>query len=220
MLERRRRMNGIEGARRINTNYGMPVFSRIELRDIALAVGTLTVAFTLIFFRNRLFSDDFLTNTLCWIAASFVIVMLSFMLHELGHKFTAQRYGVWSEFRMYPVGLLLCLLMSLFGFLFAAPGAVYIRGYLTEEMNGKISAAGPGVNIVISAVTLLLSVVVPNGLSASIFYLISYMNAFLALFNMLPIAPLDGSKIVRWNMTVYIVMIALAGVLFLATWFI
>ena len=46
-------MGGIEGARRINTNYGMPVFSRIELRDIALAVGTLTVAFTLIFFRNR-----------------------------------------------------------------------------------------------------------------------------------------------------------------------
>ena len=208
-------MNGIEGAKRINTNYGMPVFSRIELRDIAIAVAVLTASFTILFRSRMVFSDDFATNLLWWILVSFILVMLSFILHELGHKFTAQKFGAWSEFRMYPAGLILCLVMSVVGFLFAAPGAVYIRGYITDEMNGKISAAGPGVNIVISLVSLVLCVVINNGISAYIFFLLGYMNAFLAIFNMLPIPPLDGSKIYRWNMTVYILMLLATGTLLL-----
>ena len=207
-------MSGIEGARRINMNYGMPTFSRIELRDIAIAVAVLTASFTIIFSRRwKLFSADALQNTLWWILVSFILVMSSFILHELAHKFTAQRFGAWSEFRMYPAGLILCLVMSVVGFLFAAPGAVYIRGYITDEMNGKISAAGPAVNIGISAIALALWMVIPNGLSASIFFLLGYMNAFLALFNLLPIPPLDGSKIYKWNPAVYIAMIVMAAVL-------
>ena len=207
-------MSGIEGARRINMNYGMPTFSRIELRDIAIAVAVLTASFTIIFSRRwKLFSADALQNTLWWILVSFILVMSSFILHELAHKFTAQRVGAWSEFRMYPAGLILCLVMSVVGFLFAAPGAVYIRGYITDEMNGKISAAGPAVNIGISAIALALWMVISNGLSASIFFLLGYMNAFLALFNLLPIPPLDGSKIYKWNPAVYIAMIVMAAVL-------
>ena len=207
-------MSGIEGARRINMNYGMPMFSRIELRDIAIAVAVLTASFTIIFSRRwKLFSDDALTNVLWWILVAFILVMSSFILHELAHKFTAQKFGAWSEFRMYPAGLVLCLIMSVVGFLFAAPGAVYIRGYITDEMNGKISAAGPAVNIVISVIALVLWLSVPNGLAADLFFLLGYMNAFLALFNLLPIPPLDGSKIYKWEPAVYILMIVLAAIL-------
>ena len=212
-------MSGFNGARRINMNYGMPVFSKIELRDIAIAIAVLTASFTIIFSRrNSVFSSDPLTNTLWWIAVSFVMVILSFMLHEMGHKFTAQKFGAWSEFRMYPAGLALCLIMSVVGFLFAAPGAVYIRGYITDEMNGKISIAGPAVNIVISAISLILCAIIGHGMSASIFYLLGYMNAFLALFNLLPIPPLDGSKIAKWNPGIYIGALVIAGVLFAITW--
>lgn len=207
-------MSGIEGARRINMNYGMPMFSRIELRDIAIAVAVLTASFTIIFSRRwKLFSDNALTNVLWWILVSFILVMCSFILHELAHKFTAQKFGAWSEFRMYPAGLVLCLIMSVVGFLFAAPGAVYIRGYITDEMNGKISAAGPAVNIVISAIALVLWLLIPNGLAASLFFLLGYMNAFLAIFNLLPIPPLDGSKIFKWEPAIYILMIVLAAIL-------
>ena len=66
-------MNGIEGAKRINTNYGMPVFSRIELRDIAIAVAVLTASFTILFRRRMVFSDDFATNLLWWILVSFIL---------------------------------------------------------------------------------------------------------------------------------------------------
>lgn len=210
-------MSGIEGARRINMNYGMPVFSKIELRDIAIAVAVLTAAFTIMFGRRAWFSDDVLVNTLWWVLVSFILVMLSFMLHEFGHKFTAQKFGAWSEFRVYPTGLVICLVASFFGFLFAAPGAVYIRGYITEEMNGKISIAGPAVNIVISVIALVLYLVIWNGLSAGIFFLLAYMNAFLALFNLLPIPPLDGSKVMAWNPVVYVISLVAAGTLLVLT---
>ena len=213
-------MSGIEGARRINMNYGMPMFSRIELRDIAIAVAVLTASFTIIFSRRwRLFSDDVLMNALWWVLVSFIMVMSSFILHELAHKFTAQRFGAWSEFRMYPTGLILCLIMSVVGFLFAAPGAVYIRGYITDEMNGKISIAGPAVNIGISTVALILCLIIGKGLSADIFFLLAYMNAFLAVFNLLPIPPLDGSKVLKWNPVVYAVSVAAAVALLLITFF-
>ena len=132
-------MSGFDDARVINTRHGAFTFSRIEIRDITISVLVLTAAFTIIFGDWKLFSDDFVVNTVFWIVSSFLMVILSFMLHELGHKFTAQRFGAWSEYRMYPVGLIICLIGSLFGILFAAPGAVYIRGYITDEMNGKIS---------------------------------------------------------------------------------
>ena len=213
-------MSGIEGARRINTNYGMPVFSKIELRDIAIAIAVLTAAMTIIFSRSARFTDNTALNTVYWAIISLLIVILSFMLHELGHKFTAQKFGAWSEFRMYPVGLVLCIIMSLFGFLFAAPGAVYIRGYITDEMNGKISMAGPIVNIVISAVSLAVCLIIHTGISAYILFMLAYMNAFLALFNLLPIPPLDGSKIYKWNIGIYIAMLAAAGALLLTTFLI
>lgn len=213
-------MSGIEGARRINMNYGMPMFSRIELRDIAIAVAVLTASFTIIFSRRwRLFSDDVMMNALWWVLVSFIMVMSSFILHELAHKFTAQRFGAWSEFRMYPTGLILCLIMSVVGFLFAAPGAVYIRGYITDEMNGKISIAGPAVNIGISTVALILCFIIGKGLSADIFFLLAYMNAFLAVFNLLPIPPLDGSKVLKWDPAVYAVSVAAAVALLLFTFF-
>ena len=211
-------MSGVESARRINPGYGSPTFSRIEVRDILIAVAVLSVSLTIIFRRNMIFSNDVVVNTLCWLITSFILIVLSFMLHEMGHKFTAQRYGAWSEFRMYPMGLVLCLVMSLVGFLFAAPGAVYIRGRITDEMNGKISAAGPIVNIVISALSLALMYAVSNGLSRSIFFLLAYMNAFLALFNLLPIPPLDGSKVVKWSLPVYVCMLAASGALLLITY--
>ena len=210
-------MSGFDGARRINTNYGMPVFSRIEIRDITISVLVLTAAFTIIFSDWKLFSDDTVLNTVYWIVASLLMVILSFILHEFGHKFTAQKLGAWSEYRMYPVGLVICLIGSLFGFLFAAPGAVYIRGYITDEMNGRISVMGPAVNILISVTSLLLCVALGDSLASDLFFLLGYMNAFLAAFNLLPIPPLDGSKILKWNPAVYIVTVIAAVTLFIVS---
>jgi Zn-dependent protease len=40
-----------------------------------------------------------------------------------------------------------------------------------------------------------------------IFGFICLINAFLATFNLLPFGPLDGMKIIRWNATIWIIML-------------
>jgi Zn-dependent protease len=191
----------------LNPGFGKRRFSPTEIRDIAIAVGVLSVAFFVILYDRSYFSDDRTTNFIAIFGLALLLVLLSFMVHELAHKVTAQRYGAWAEFRMYPQGLLMALVFSMFGFLFAAPGAVYISGAIDRARNGKISAAGPASNLIIAAVASVLWYTT-EGLTSDIFGLFAFVNAFFAVFNMLPIAPMDGSKIYPWNMPVYVMMFA------------
>ena len=205
-----------------NMRYATTVpkrFSQIELRDIAVSILALSLAF-LLMFRSTDFVTAYFKYYLgdLWAAGMFgmmvLIVVLSFFTHELGHKFTAQRMGLWSEYRMFPMGLIIAVLMSMFGFLFAAPGVVYIRGFVDTEQDGKISMAGPATNIVLAVVGLAIAMAL-NGQPLMVpFYLLFILNASLALFNLLPFGILDGAKILRWNTAVWTLMIIIAGVLF------
>lgn len=149
-------------------------------------------------------------------------VGLGFILHELGHKFVSMKYGYWAEFKLWPQGLLLALITSFLGFVFAAPGAVYTyANYMTDEINGKISIAGPIVNIVLALIFLAVAIAVypsafHSGFSVLIFIVCSLgysINSFLAVFNLLPIGNLDGSKVLRWNLGIWAITIAIAGLM-------
>ena len=188
-------------------------YSGIELREIGISVLVLSVAFTIMFFRNG--SD---INILVLLGISAAVVCASFLAHEMAHKFVAQRFGAWAEYRMYPFGLMIALMMSFFGLIFAAPGVVYMRGHIDNEMNGKISAAGPAVNIVIGAAAVALAFVT-TGLISSVFWILATINAFFAVFNMIPIMPFDGSKVYKWNVPVYLLMLVAAVSLLAVAWF-
>lgn len=194
-------------------------FSRIEVRDLAISVLVLTLAFMLMF-RNTGFIRDYFESRLgsVWPAGVFILMMavviLSFVVHELGHKFTAQRYGLWSEYRMFPMGLLFALVMAAVGFLIAAPGVTYIRGYVDTEQDGKISLAGPMTNIVLSIIGLAGCIVFNGNPIIILFYLLFVLNASLALFNLLPIGILDGAKVLKWDAGTWLICIIIAGILF------
>ncbi len=176
------------------------LFSAKEVRDILVAWAALALAFTLA-------DCGVASGRGCPISGgpgtfffvSFIAVGSGFVLHELMHKFTAERYGYWAEFRMWMMGIVLALITSTLGFIFAAPGATYIQGYnVSERQNGIISLAGPATNVVIAVVFLLVGLV-GNGIVADIGLIGFPVNLFLALFNMLPIMPLDGAKVFHWN---------------------
>jgi|GEM_PF-31757 len=188
-------------------------FSRIEVRDILVAWISLSVAFTaaitgglLLGFGSRLGVTENGVQHYLSLEWTFVLALMTlgvgFVLHELMHKFIAERYGFMAEFRMWIQGLAFALLSALLlGFVFAAPGATYIMGSgISEKENGIISLAGPLTNVVIAL--LFLPLLFFNMNSMIIFeagYLGSYFNFFLATFNMLPIFVLDGAKVWRWN---------------------
>jgi Zn-dependent protease len=145
-----------------------------------------------------------------------ITVGTGFLLHELGHKIVAQRYGCFAEFRSFDQMLLLAILMSFFGFVLAAPGAVMIHGPVGVRRNGKISAAGPIVNLVLALVFLWLLLMQSSGILGVIAFYGYFINSWLALFNMIPIWNLDGAKVLKWNKKVYGVIVAVAlGLMFL-----
>jgi Zn-dependent protease len=192
-------------------------FSRIEITHLIISMVVLTTAFafalsenSLTYLLSRGFNLDLLTYGFLM---SFLGITTAFFFHELAHKFTAQRYGLWSEFRMFPSGLLLALFLGVFiGFPFAAPGAVMFMGGSRSFETGRIAAAGPTANIIIAAITLFLYLFVFYDVSliGPIVGFICLINAFLAAFNLLPFGPLDGVKIIRWNVNIWILLFIIA----------
>ena len=177
-------------------------FSKKELRDIFISAIVLSYAFGRI--------------------SSFLVALLfigsNFILHELGHRTVARYFGAFAEYRMWLTGLFIAVVSSFFGIVFAAPGAVYISPYikgnfafvvhrLTRKETGLISLAGPLVNFILGYAFLSLLVLTGN----AIFAYASYVSFFLGLFNLIPIPPLDGSKVLRWNWLILLAMFLLGG---------
>jgi Zn-dependent protease len=185
-------------------------FSDEEKKHLMMAIGALTLAFTLLFYGFEGLSFIIV------IGLSFLAVITGFLLHEIGHKIVAQRYGCWAEFRAWPFGLLMAVFSAFIGFLFAAPGAVYIRGPLTKEENGKVSASGPLMNIAVATFLLPIWIFIPLiDEGRLLISMILWLNLFIGGFNMIPIPPLDGSKIIRWNPGVWILLLMILGGYFL-----
>lgn len=191
-------------------------FTTSEVRDLIIAFFVISLCFAI---AN---SGRDVNAILSILPIVMVGVGAGFILHELGHKFVSMKYGYWAEFKLWPEGLLFALVTSFFGVVFAAPGAVYTyANYMTDEINGKISIAGPIINIVLALIFLAIATAIyPSAIqtetSALIFIVCALgysINSFLAAFNLLPIGNLDGSKVLRWNAGIWIITIAIAGIM-------
>ncbi len=191
-------------------------FTSSEVRDLIIAFIVISLCFAIVQGgRNTDVILSILPIVMIGVGAGFI-------LHELGHKFVSMKYGYWAEFKLWPQGLIFALITSFFGFVFAAPGAVYTyANYMTDEINGKISIAGPIVNIILALIFLAIATAVyPDALYSENIALIFIIcatgysiNSFLAVFNLLPIGNLDGSKVLTWNVGIWLVTILIAGIL-------
>ena len=192
-------------------------FTKKEIRDLIISFIVIALGFTILY-SNGDYSH---------IGLVFPVVMigvgLGFIFHELGHKFVAMHYGYYAEYELWPTGLIIALISSFFGFIFAAPGAVVIYSNgMEEKTNGLISIAGPLVNIALGLIFFIilgsLGDLIYTEVGA-IVYLICVLgtriNFFLAAFNLLPIPPLDGSKVLSWSVPIWLVTFAIAAILVL-----
>lgn len=133
-----------------------------------------------------------LAQAVGWVAGILGVVafLASILVHEFAHALTARRFDVGTESIQ----------------LWALGGVARLsREAPTAKAEGWIAAAGPiasvGVSVVSLATWWLLGANTSGQLVAMIGWL-GLINAFLALFNLLPGAPLDGGRIlkaVRWS---------------------
>ena len=167
-----------------------------EIIDITAALAVLIIALSMI-----MGGSGGMENVLEFLPISALAVLTGFFLHEMSHKYMAFRYGYPAAFQAWYVGLGIALFSAFVGFLFAAPGAVMVYGYPSKRENGIISAAGPAMNLTLGFSLLAMGLFLPH--YAFALWYVAYFNFFLALFNLLPIPPMDGTKIIPWNIGVY-----------------
>ena len=176
--------------------------SKKEIQDILKAWTAISVAFAIVL-------RDSVTNIFLSFVLAAITVGIGFLLHELSHKYFAQRYGYMAEFRSFDSMLFLAIIFSFFGFVFAAPGAVMIQGNLNKRKNGIVSLVGPLMNLLLALVFLLIIFVFESGFANLLGTYGFRINTWLALFNMVPLWNFDGKKVFDWNKVVYFVFVAI-----------
>lgn len=143
---------------------------------------------------------------------SIIPALLCITFHELAHGFVAYRLGDPTAKRMGRLTLNPLRHMDLFGFVmmiffhfgWAKPVPVNMRNFKNPKRGMAITAlAGPVANLILAAVALLLYglLFIPLVNTAAlepmseILLCTAYLSINLAIFNLIPIPPLDGSKV-------------------------
>ena len=148
------------------------------------------------------------------IVLSVVPSLLCITFHEVSHGYVAYRLGDTTAKdagrltlnplkHIDPMGL---LMMVVFKFGWAKPVPVDMRNFKHPKRDMAITAlAGPVSNLLICCVVLFIYGIIflPCKLSGSEFwgdvldmvYITSYLSIALAIFNIIPVPPLDGSKV-------------------------
>lgn len=191
--------------------------SRTEILQIVIAYAVLTVDLVLLLSYNTVLfrgaTGAFQTVSIETIAVAAGAALTGFVTHELAHKVTAQRHGFWAEFRLSWFGLVISLATAAFGFLFAAPGATMVAGIQAEDRRnwGLTSLAGPLSNLLFATGFYLGALGASLRLPALVAPLLflAYINGWFGTFNLIPVGPLDGAKVLRWSTGAWV--LALAG---------
>lgn len=179
-------------------------FTKEEIKDLLISWIAISLAFGIVM-------NGFNLQLPLAMLFSAITVGVGFIFHELAHKFVAFRRGCSAHFKANKSMLVLAIIISFLGFVFVAPGAVMVYGVNNKKDNGLISAAGPAANIILGTLFLLGLVFLPFG--KTLFQYGLLINAWLALFNMIPVMPFDGVKIWRWDRIAYVTLISLSIIL-------
>jgi Zn-dependent protease len=98
-----------------------------------------------------------------------------------------------------------------------------VSGRITDRQNGIIAAVGPLTNIAIAIVALPIYIFTagldwPISLLGELARFIIVINLILGGFNMIPVQPLDGSKVIMWSKTAYLGIIVAIFALAMVYW--
>ena len=155
------------------------------------------------------------------VLASMVVVFTALPIHEVAHGYIANKLGDRTAKNMGrltlnplthfdPIGTTMLLL---FGFGWAKPVPVNPYHFKNRKNGMALTAlAGPVANILLATICMAIAKIIANFVPYSqftmilvqVFNIIISINVTLAAFNLIPIPPLDGSKIIAIFMPMHV----------------
>jgi Zn-dependent protease len=187
--------------------------SEIKAIIISIIVLTVVVAFD---DHNAVFSaKSWIKNFAFWL----IVVTISFMVKMKSHKLIAISYGFFSEYKIWWTGIILSLIFTLFsngkiwvlltGGIWIYHLKVFRVGYFRYGQNiralAMICLVGILGNVLFAAFVKTLDIwfgIIPSSIANKIFL----FNLVLAAYNMLPIPPLDGSRVLFDSRLIYVLV--------------
>jgi Zn-dependent protease len=111
-----------------------------------------------------------------------VVVLVSVLVHELGHALTARAFGLEPQIRLYQMGGL--------------------TSWTTEKdlsplKHLAVSLAGPAMGFVLGGLVLIVGKpsTIPSSVADVIYFDLLWINLGWSIFNLLPILPMDGGQV-------------------------
>ena len=152
-------------------------------------------------------------EVIAYLFSAVIVIFLTLPIHEWAHAFAASKLGdptprYQGRLTLNPFAHIdyigaLCILLCGFGW--AKPVGVNTRYFNSPKRDMAITAfAGPLSNIILAFISLIILniIIVSAGALSGIFvfvynmlFYVAYINIGLAVFNLIPIPPLDGSRL-------------------------
>lgn len=177
-------------------------------------------------------------NVIAAVLSSLAVIFLTLPIHEFSHAFVATKLGdptpkFQGRLTLNPfahIDYIGALCIILFGFGLAKPVQINARYFKSPKWGMALSSlAGPLSNIVVAFISLIIYNAVRflpvSDITFALlyfFYYLAQINVYLAVFNLIPIPPLDGSRILfsvlpqkyyfavmRYERYIYIALLAL-----------
>jgi len=194
-----------------------------EILAFVVAILSIAIYFTPLNLYN-LFVRHEQFQPLFGFAFPLIAATLAIVPHELAHRQVARKYGCFSRFYLFPQGFIFTLVLNL-----VSPFGIFASGFTgiscnpfydmseRDRISGLTSLAGPATNMVISVVFIAMSYSLASYIPFYYVYVfreVAALSSFVAFFNLIPIGPLDGSKVMKWNQGLWLGVIVLAFLLY------
>ena len=191
---------------------------RLGLKEVKGLVVTIII-FAFIFSFREWGIDKFdLELGISNLIITIVLVLISFFVREISHRAAGLYVGYKVEYESWVLGLVIGLVLAFVSngyILFLAPGGVLIHHLAIHRLGrfryapdystrGWIALAGPVANIIFAVILKAVHI----ALQTPVLHKLMMINIWIALFSMLPIPPLDGSKLFFGARYIYVFSLA------------